>query len=97
MNLFAEAGIRPRIAQVADEKQTIINLVAAGLGSAVVPRWTAKPSTDGVRYLALHTGDGRRIESLPLAAAWTKSVRDPVRGQLVELLDANLTRYTEHG
>lgn len=97
MNLFAEAGIRPRIAQVADEKQTIINLVAAGIGSAIVPRWTAKLSADGVRYLALHTGDGRRIESLPLAAAWTKSVRDPVRDQLVELLDANLIRYTEHG
>lgn len=39
--LFTDVGLRPRIAQIADEKQTIINLVAAGIGSAIVPRWTS--------------------------------------------------------
>ena len=40
MKLFEDAGCEPEIAQVADEKQTIVNLVAAGIGMAIVPRWT---------------------------------------------------------
>src|SRR5207253_11243398 len=42
MKLFAEAGCEARVAQIADEKQTIVNLVSAGLGVAIVPRWTSR-------------------------------------------------------
>ena len=45
MKLFEEAGFEARVAQVADEKQTIVNLVAAGLGVAIVPRWIPPTST----------------------------------------------------
>jgi 3-hydroxyacyl-CoA dehydrogenase len=34
MKLFAEAGLEARIVQIADEKQTIVNLVSAELGLA---------------------------------------------------------------
>jgi len=37
MKLFADAGLEARIVQIADEKQTIVNLVAARLGVAIVP------------------------------------------------------------
>ena len=75
MDLFASVGLRPRIAQIADEKQTIINLVAAGIGSAIVPRWTSKLALSGVRYIPLKApGDGP-LEKLPLAAAWRKGER----------------------
>lgn len=37
MNLFRHAGLTPRIAQFAEEKQNILSLVGAGLGLAVVP------------------------------------------------------------
>jgi hypothetical protein len=40
IKLFKQAGLRPNISQVAEEKQTIINLVAARLRLAIVPRWT---------------------------------------------------------
>ena len=53
IELFAEAGLQPRIAQIADEKQTIVNLVAAELGVAIVPRWTSRMATPGVRYIPL--------------------------------------------
>jgi DNA-binding transcriptional LysR family regulator len=45
MKLFAEAGCEARVAQIADEKQTIVNLVSAGLGVAIVPRWTSRMAT----------------------------------------------------
>jgi len=75
MDLFASVGLRPRIAQIAEEKQTIIKLVAAGIGSAIVPRWTSKLALSGVRYIPLKApGDGP-LEKLPLAAAWRKGER----------------------
>jgi len=46
MKLFEEAGFEARVAQVADEKQTIVNLVSAGLGVAIVPRWTSRMTVE---------------------------------------------------
>lgn len=93
MALFAEAGLQPRIAQIAEEKQTIINLVAAGIGLAIVPRWTSNLAVNGVRYLRLNLGEDAHLERLPLAMAWVKAVRDPIRDKLVTLLETNLERY----
>jgi DNA-binding transcriptional LysR family regulator len=93
MDLFASVGLRPRIAQIADEKQTIINLVAAGIGSAIVPRWTSKLALSGVRYVALKAPGDKPFEKLPLAAAWIKQVRDPARDAMLHLLETNIDRY----
>jgi DNA-binding transcriptional LysR family regulator len=90
MKLFAEAGFQARVVQLADEKQTIVNLVAAGLGVAIVPRWTSRMAARGVRYVPLAMS---AMNKLPLAAAWTRGTRDPVRDQLIEMLQANLSHY----
>ncbi|MFW8610082.1 LysR family transcriptional regulator [Rhizobium beringeri] len=95
MKLFEDVGLHPRIAQIADEKQTIINLVAAGIGSAIVPRWAAKLAVSGVIFVPLLTIDGVSLRKLPLAAAWTRAVRDPGRDHLLKLLDKNISRYAE--
>ncbi|MCM2476467.1 LysR family transcriptional regulator [Rhizobium sp. CG5] len=95
MKLFEDAGLHPRIAQIADEKQTIINLVAAGIGSAIVPRWTSKLAVSGVTFVSLVNADNTPLRKLPLAVAWIKAVRDPGRDQLLELLDKNIGRYAE--
>ncbi len=56
MKLFAQAGLQARVVQLADEKQTIVNLVAAELGVAIVPRWISRmraacaTSARGARY-----------------------------------------------
>lgn len=94
MTLFSELGIRPRIAQIADEKQTIVNLVAAGAGSAIVPRWTSRLAVEGVSFVPLAGQSGKPMEKLPLAVAWMKSVRDPVRDALIDLLYENIERYS---
>ena len=90
MKLFAEAGFKARIVQLADEKQTIVNLVAADLGVAIVPRWTARMAARGVCYIPLAMS---AMNKLPLAAAWARGTRDPVRDQLIEILQANLSDH----
>jgi DNA-binding transcriptional LysR family regulator len=90
MKLFAEAGFEANIVQIADEKQTIVNLVAAKLGVAIVPRWTSRMAARGVRYVRLAASD---MNKLPLAAAWTRGTRDPVRDEMLAMLQANLPGY----
>lgn len=67
-----------------------MNLVAAGLGVAIVPRWTSRMAARGVRYIPLTASDMNR---LPLAAAWARDTRDLVRDEMLEMLSASLTRY----
>jgi DNA-binding transcriptional LysR family regulator len=90
MKLFAEAGFEAHIVQIADEKQTIVNLVAAKLGVAIVPQWTSRMAARGVRYVRLAASD---MNKLPLAAAWTRGTRDPVRDEMLAMLQANLPDY----
>jgi DNA-binding transcriptional LysR family regulator len=90
MKLFAEASVPAHVVQIAEEKQTIVNLVAAEIGVAIVPRWTSRMAARGVRYVPLAMSAMNR---LPLAAAWTRGTRDPVRDRLIELLQVNLSRY----
>lgn len=90
INLFAEAGLSARIAQLADEKQTIINLVAAELGIAIVPQWTSRMPARNVSYIPL-TGNGAgAINGLPLSVAWMRDARDPLREKMLEVLMAQL-------
>lgn len=96
IKLFTGAGLHVRIAQVADEKQTIVNLVAAGIGLAIVPRWTSRLAVGGVRYIALDTVRGNLAGQLPLAAAWLKGARDPLRDALVETMTRNLAIYSRN-
>jgi len=91
--LFGQAGLRPTIAQVAEEKQTIVNLVAAGLGLAIVPRWSSRLGVSGVRYIPLTMPDPEQLNLLPLAAAWMRGSRDAVRDELLAVLRSGLRRY----
>jgi DNA-binding transcriptional LysR family regulator len=95
INLFEEAGLNPRIVQTADEKQTIVNLVAARLGLAIVPRWTSRMAISGVRFLPLKLPRHAETGRLPLAAAWLRGSRDPVRDQMLFMLDAKLRSYAK--
>lgn len=93
IKLFADAGLRPTIAQQADEKQTIVGLVAAGVGSAIVPRWTGRMAVSGVVYRPLDVGAGSASRRLPLAAAWVRKSRDSARDRLVAVLMRGLDGY----
>jgi len=93
IKLFEEAGYEPRIAQVADEKQTIVNLVSTALGIAIVPRWTSRMTIKGVVYIPLTSENKARVGRLPLAAVWMRNSRDTLRDGLLETLMKNINRY----
>jgi len=96
MKLFEEAGLTPRVAQFADEKQTIVNLVSAGIGVAIVPRWTSRMMIKGVRYVPLHVTTPAGPDRLPLAAAWMRDARDPLREEMIATLREHLASYARH-
>jgi DNA-binding transcriptional LysR family regulator len=93
IKLCARGGLRPSIAQVAEEKQTIVNLVAAKIGLAIIPRWASPLAVPGVRYIPLELRGMERLNLLPLAAAWVRGSRDPVRDELLATLRSHLHRY----
>ena len=92
--LFQDASLQPNIAQQAEEKQTILNMVGADIGAAIVPYWVSRNPVQGVVFRPLVGGAGKQIEELPLVLAWIRGSRDSFRDQLLELLSKNLSRYS---
>ena len=93
IKLFERAGLRPRLAQSAEEKQTIVHLVAAGLGLAIVPRSAARLGVSGVRFVPLLSREALGLDLLPMAVAWLRNARDPLRDEILDLLRLHLPRY----
>lgn len=93
IKLFQRAGLRPRLSQIAEEKQTIVQLVAAGLGLAIVPRWASRLGVAGVRFVPLASREIAALDLLPMAAAWLRNARDPLRDEMLDMLRLRLPRY----
>jgi DNA-binding transcriptional LysR family regulator len=79
-----KAGFTPHLAQEAIQMQTILGLVAAGLGVALVPRCMSKLQRPDVRYLAL---DARGFE-VETVALWHSENRAPALAALIAELPA---------
>ena len=80
------AIIHPFIAQEALEFQTVIGLVAAGLGVAVVPQAAAKQHTQDVQYC--------EVEGLPVVSmgiAWRSKERSPLVRQFLAIAAQHLS------
>jgi DNA-binding transcriptional LysR family regulator len=78
------AGFTPRIAQEAVQMQTILGLVAAGLGVALVPACMAKLGRPDVKYLALD----RRGTVVETSARWRADNISPALGSLLSMMPA---------
>lgn len=94
MNLFHDAGLTVHISQVADEKQTIINLVSAEFGLAIVPQWSSRISLPGVSFVPLNVDAHSTRKGLPLAAVWLHSASDPLRDAMLAVLNAHREFYS---
>lgn len=90
MKLFLGAGLTARVAQIAEEKQTIVNIVSTGLGVAIVPRWTARLAVPGVQFIPIDTSGFAVTNKLGLSAAWVRGIRDPVRDAFLDVLDRHI-------
>lgn len=73
MRFFEAVGAQPNIVQEATEKQTIVAMVAAGMGVALVPEWVAMLRVRGVIYkpLAFVLADPPPPEAM-LSVCWRK-------------------------
>ena len=90
MNLFHNAGIQVTVSQMADEKQTIINLVAAGIGLAIVPAWSSRFQMAGVKFVRI---TGSEATGMPLEAVWMREAKDEIRDAMLEMLVAHSELY----
>ena len=93
INLFRAAGRHPVIAQYAEEKQTILSFVAAGLGVALVPSSYRNMNADGVRYLPLAPVEN--IKGLPLCVMWHQGSRDVYVNAVLNILSQNSEMLTK--
>ncbi len=90
MKLFLEAGLPARVAQIAEEKQTIVNLVSTGVGIAIVPRWISRLAVGGVTFVPLDLPTGPAKNKLALSVAWVRDTRDSSRDALLQTLDQHV-------
>lgn len=79
---FHEAGLTPRIGQEAIQMQTIVGLVSAGMGIALVPQSVSNLKRPGVEYKPL-AGKAPMVET---GLAWRRDNTSPVLRAFLELL-----------
>lgn len=66
LSACGQAGFTPRVEQEATQVQTVVSLVASGLGVALVPACARAFSHPGVRFIALSDAAARRALVLSL-------------------------------
>jgi len=88
VRLFTVQGLEPVVAQEAEEKQTIVNMVAAGIGVAILPEWVARMRAPGIAWLPLALPEGYDLGEWALGAAWVPGTPCPARDAFLETLRA---------
>jgi DNA-binding transcriptional LysR family regulator len=88
INLCLRSGFTPRVVQEASEIFTILNLVRAGLGVALVPSSAVRMRVPGVRLRRLRTSHAswsigvawnRATEKAAMVQRWVEVIRTAVR------------------
>jgi DNA-binding transcriptional LysR family regulator len=82
LGCFRAAGITPEIGQQAIQMQTIVSLVSAGMGLALVPQSVSNLMRPGVEYRALRD-PSPQVET---GLAWRRDNRSPVLLGFLDLL-----------
>jgi DNA-binding transcriptional LysR family regulator len=82
LGCFRDAGLTPRIGQEAIQMQTIVGLVSAGMGVALVPQSVSNLKRPGVEYKPL-SGKTVQVET---GLAWRRDNLSPVLHIFLELL-----------
>lgn len=97
MKLFLDAGLSARVAQIAEEKQTIVSLVGSGVGLAIVPKWASRLAVGGVVFIDLDLPDRQAPRELALSAVWLRDTRNTMRDAFMDVLMRNLTSFSATG
>ncbi|MEP9350766.1 LysR substrate-binding domain-containing protein [Xanthobacter sp. KR7-225] len=84
IGLCRSAGFSPRIVQEARQMQTVVGLVAGGLGVALVPASLARGQRNGVAFRPIAVDAPQEIAVLDLVIGWDASKRSPVRDSFLD-------------
>ena len=82
LGCFRDAGLTPRIGQEAIQMQTIVGLVSAGMGIALVPQSVSNLKRPGVEYKPLSD----KTAAFETGLAWRRDNPSPVLRAFLELL-----------
>ncbi|WP_219116291.1 LysR substrate-binding domain-containing protein [Janthinobacterium sp. UMAB-56] len=85
-SLCLHAGFVPHVVQQARRLQTVLGLVAAGFGVALLPASLASSRPAGVVMLPLHSDAPAPLRQLDLYMAWDPQRDSPVRERLLAQL-----------
>ena len=83
-----EAGFTPRVLQAVEQKQTVLELVAQGLGVSIVQESAAERST-GVRYQAFP----RPVSPVATAVVWREDAHTESIAPLVTLAEREAVHF----
>ena len=79
---FHDVGVAPRVGQEAIQMQTIVSLVSAGMGIALVPQSVSNLKRPGVEYRALREASPK----VEFGLAWRRDNASPVLSAFVKLM-----------
>jgi DNA-binding transcriptional LysR family regulator len=85
LGCFRAAGLTPEIGQEAIQMQTIVSLVSAGMGLALVPQSVSNLMRPGVEYRALRD----KTPQVETGVAWRRDNDSPVLRGFLDLLRKN--------
>jgi DNA-binding transcriptional LysR family regulator len=85
LGMTVRAHARPRYVQYVSQVHTMLALVQAGVGLAIVPESATAMHPDGVAFIELADGQSPPVE---LAAAWREGADNPALARVLELLPA---------
>lgn len=89
VSLCHKAGFSPRVAQEATQMQTILSLVAAGIGVALIPETVQSLRGEGVVYQPLR----ERTPETGLALAWRRDDAAPVLTNFLNVVGEEAGRF----
>ncbi|MGO1255734.1 MAG: LysR family transcriptional regulator [Microbacterium gubbeenense] len=88
LSMFVASGVHPRISQYAGQIPTLLALVSAGLGVALVPESASRICPDTVALLPVSEKDpSDRVNRVELDIAWSRETQNPLVPAILALID----------
>ena len=88
MDCYGAAGLAPRVGQEAIQMQTIVSLVSAGMGVALVPQSLRNLRRTGVVYRPL----AQRATTIETGLVWRTGEVSPVLAGFIEIVRAHAAK-----
>jgi DNA-binding transcriptional LysR family regulator len=89
MGCYGAAGLTPRIGQEAIQMQTIVSLVSAGMGVALVPQSLRNLRRTGVVYRPLAESGQRTGPVVETGLVWRAAEVSPVLAGFIDIVRAH--------